>query len=143
MKRSTLTIILSVAVLAGLIWFIFHGSKPLSPFETLYPVLPLNFPKSVPVEPRAYVLKNGLENVGSKTQGTLVFESAKTADQNFAIYKKYLGPAGGWKIVAESNDPQSPAKAIFAQNSRGIMTVNINSKSPSGSVVSLYFVTSR
>jgi cytoskeletal protein RodZ len=118
------------------IWVVFHQASAVKQANQLHanPVaavptsqLPAMFPPNVPLEPGATVTSNyNSAGANGQLQATRSFRSAKSADQNFAIYQDFLtGKASGWTIVSTTNDPQTGDRSFLAKGDGGSLTITI------------------
>lgn len=138
-EKKLLNLIIGGVVIIALIvlvaWYVFPSKpaqkgpvKPVNKIENIKSTeLPKGVPSDLPLEKDAKVLSNynATSPDGTKVQATRSFESAKTAQANFDLYKDYLAK-NKWTILGEVNDPaKSKSLAIFAKKGEGILNITI------------------
>ena len=149
MKRSEIIIIvIGVLVLVSLAWIAavkYPGGvgavNRITEIEKEN--LPQQFPVDVPLESGASVIRNyNAVSPEGRVQATRVFESLRSPQSNFDIYKKYFTQTSGWKILYELNSGTQPFyKAIFARGNDGVVNVTIRGgNDPLTSVVDVSFL---
>ncbi len=153
MKKTELfAIIFGVVVLAIVVGIVMtRPPEQAAPAATVQNLpaysLPEKFPISVPMESGAKIVGNyNATSADGKIQATRTFESEKSVDDNFALYKSYvMDRQNGWTYLNEVNDPANAGhKAIFASGANGILNINISAGSVSGtSVVDISFLASK
>lgn len=77
-----------------------------------------------------------------KIQVTEILSSTKSASENFSYFRNLITAKNNdWKLLSELNpSSDSIAKALFAQNSRGILNISIsNGIKPDTSIIDLSF----
>lgn len=122
--RNILSIILVVLIIALSVWvYVFYSNtqevaqeEPKSEvaIEQVSPdKLPEKFPADIPLESGAKIMQNyNATAPDGRVQATRTFESKKTLDENFEIYKTAFSK-NDW-VISNTVEDQSNVKAIFA-----------------------------
>ena len=105
---------------------------------------PEEFPPNFPIKEGSEVIDNyNATSPDGRVQATRVVRSPFTPMGAFSYYKDFLQAEGdAWEILGEVNTATNPNhKAIFAQNSRGMLSINISADSAPGfSVIDISYV---
>lgn len=111
--------------------------KPSQQKKTELPVsqTPAKFPAEVPIEKGAKILQNYNISDADSLQATRVFETTKSLDENFNLYKEFF-TKNGWTIINTLNQPQLKvisatkedfhAQVTIAENAKKVKTVDLS-----------------
>lgn len=114
-KKSVIIIVLAILIALGLFFFLNQRNKQSKQVENEtgkvvktnvdFDKAPKGFPEGVPIEAGAKLTQNyNATSPDGRFQATRVFETAKTLDENLAIYSDYLKKQG-WVVGSTLNDP--------------------------------------
>jgi len=78
-------------------------SQESSPFQTTKNELPPDFPSNIPIENGSKMTQGDSKDYGDQKQLTIVFNTAKTIEQNFTLYSDFLG-GDGWSMRNKYKD---------------------------------------
>jgi hypothetical protein len=101
------------------------------------------FPADIPLEEGAHIVGNYTAvTPDGVSQVSVVFESSRSVQENFAFYRNFFAQKGAWQFIGEvpPGEPDTSHGAVFARNEKGALDVNISSTSfARASMVALSF----
>lgn len=98
-------VILAIVILAGVGFYVYTNQySPDSLSGETTGQLPKDFPKDIPVEESAKFTQAFSRKEGDGTYSLVEFDSQKSLDDNFKIYKNFLTNTG-WQITETSDEP--------------------------------------
>ncbi|MHB1621390.1 MAG: PKD domain-containing protein [Sulfuricella sp.] len=115
-----------------------QNGQCVTPITTNYTnQVPPNFPTNIPIEQGATLTQSYIIDYFSQKQLTIVFQSAQTVQQNYALYANFLAN-DGWTVT--NNYVTAPLSALYGIKANNEINITIGSGyavSPMNSQVSI------
>jgi len=87
------------------------------------------FPADIPLEEGARIVEHYTTvTPDGVPQSSIVFESGRSVEENFTLYRSFFAKGGAWQFIAEVPPGAQGAShgALFARNEGGVVDVNIS-----------------